>query len=354
MNLYKLTLQITVILLVAAFSSCKKDDNSTTNAGYSNGIFIVNEGVFTNGTGTITYYNPDSNLLKQDIFASVNGRPLGNVAQSMTVFNGKGYIVVNNAGKVEVVETKTFKSIATISNLKNPSQFLVIDANKAYVSDWIGHVAVIDLKTNSITRTITTGTGPDAMLKSGNYVYVANSGGLSVDSTVTVIDYTTDQAVKTIHVGDAPEGMADDGNGHIWVLCKGKGFTGWPQAGDTEGRLTRINTLTNEVDLTFVFPLSTDHPDKPVFDKQHLMLYYLFNNSIYRFNLALGHPVPEPVITNRGFYSLGYENKTGYLYATDARDYISNGVVIRYKATDGTVVDSIQAGIIPRAFAFPE
>jgi len=353
MKTIKTTLQFLAFAALLIFTSCTKEDDNTKNGAFSNGIFIVNEGQYKSGTGTITYFNPDSNLIKQDIFEMINGRPLGNIAQSMTIYNGKGYIVVNNAKTVEVVDIATFKSEATITNLVNPSQFLVIDATKGYISDWAGNVAVVDLNTNKVSKTIPAGTGPDGMVKSGNYVYVANSGGLSVDSTVTIIDFTKDKVVKTIHVGDVPLGIVADGNGRIWVMCKGLGFAGYPAAGDTPGSLIRINPETLTVDFTYKFSSSADHPEKLVINKQKTMLYFLHNNGIYKFNLALATSVPEMVVS-RYFYSLGYENKTGYLYASDVKDYSSNGIVLRIKADDGSVVDSIQAGIIPRGFAFPE
>ncbi|MEI6061253.1 MAG: DUF5074 domain-containing protein, partial [Bacteroidota bacterium] len=300
------------------------------------------------------YFQPDSNLVKPDVFEKVNGRPLGNIAQSMTIYNGKGYIVVNNAGKVEVVDIATFISLGTITNLTNPSQFLVVNEKKAYVSDWIGQVAVVDLTTNTVTGSIPAGTGPDAMLKSGNFVYVANSGGFGVDSTVTVIDFITNKVVKILQIGDVPTGLVADGNGRIWVLCKGKGFPGWPQPGDTPGSLVRVDPNTLKVDMTILFPGSGDHPDKPVINKQKSYLYFLYNNGIYRFNLTMTYPEPELFLPGRSFYSLGYENKTGYLYASDPKNYVNDGLVLRINASDGSVVDSIQAGIIPRGFVFPE
>jgi len=351
MRTFKTTLHLSVLAIVI-LTSCKKEDNSIKGA-FNNGIFIVNEGPFQSGTGTITFYNPDSNLVKQDIFESVNGRPLGNIAQSMSLFNGKAYIVVNNAGTVEVVNAATFKSEATITNLVNPSQFLAVDATKAYVSDWIGHVAVVDLELNTITKTIPTGTGPDAMIKSGNYVYVANSGGLGIDSTVSVIDFTTDKVVRTIKVGDAPTGLAADGNGRIWVICKGNGFSGWSQPGDTPGRLIRIDPVTLAVDFIYQFSSTGDHPEKLVINKQKSILYFLFNNGIYRFNIAVSNAAPEKLVS-RYFYGLDYENKTGYLYASDPKNYVNAGIVLRLNADNGAVVDSIQAGVIPRGFAFPE
>ncbi|MDO9257322.1 MAG: hypothetical protein Q7U54_17520 [Bacteroidales bacterium] len=353
MKTLKTTLLLMILAVIITSTSCTKDEDTSKTGAFSSGIFIVNEGPFQTGTGTITFYNPDSNLVKQDIFEMVNGHPLGNIAQSMTIYNGKGYIVVNNAGTVEVVDLATFKSEATITNLINPSQFLVIDASKAYVSDWIGHIAVVDLASNTVSRTIPAGTGPDEMLKSGNYVYVANTGGFSVDSTVTVIDFTTDKVIKTIKVGDVPSGLVADGNGRIWVLCKGKGFSGWPQAGDTHGKLIRIDPNSMAVDYSYDFTASDVHPEKLVINKQKSMLYFLYNYGVYKFNVTLDNATPE-LFKSRSFYSLGYENSTGYLYLSDPKNYVSNGIVLRLNASDGSVVDSIQAGIIPRGFAFPE
>jgi len=353
MKTLKTTLVLMTLAVIMISTSCTKDEDPSVKGAFSNGIFIVNEGLFQTGTGTITYYNPDSNLVKQDVFGMVNDRPLGNIAQSMSIYNGKGYIVVNNAGKVEVVDLATFKSEATITNLINPSQFLAISAQKAYVSDWVGHVAIVDLASNTISKTIPAGTGPDAMIKSGNYVYVANTGGFSVDSTVTVIDFTTDKVIKTIKVGDVPSGLVADGNGRIWVLSKGKGYSGWSQAGDTPGRLVRIDANTLTVDYTYNFTVKDVHPEKLVINKQKSMLYFLYNNGIYRFNITSENALPEKIVS-RSFYSLDYESKTGYLYVCDVKDYVSNGIVLRIKADNGSVVDSIPAGITPRGFAFTE
>jgi YVTN family beta-propeller protein len=352
MKTLKTSLFVLTLLVLMISTSCIKDEDSTSKGAFSNGIFIVNEGTWS-GTGTITYFNPDSNLVKQDIFEMVNGRPVGNIAQSMTIYKGKGYIVLNNSGKIEVVDIATFKSEATITNLTNPSQLLVIDDSKAYVSDWAGHVAIVDMNTNTVSKTIPAGTGPDGIVKSGNYVYIANNGGFGIDSTITVVDFTTDKVVKTIKVGEAPGGIVADGNGRIWVLCKGIGFAGWPMAGDTPGRLIRINPATLTVDFTYKFSSASDHPEKLVINKQKSMLYFLHNNGIYKYDITSNNSAPEKLVS-RYFYSLGYENNTDYLYASVLKNKGSEGIVLRYKAVDGVVVDSIEAGVFPRGFVFPE
>ncbi len=353
MRLFKPVLLLPAFISIVFLCSCTKVENEIQKGLFSDGVFIVNEGPFQTGTGTITFYKPDSNLIRQDIFETVNGRPLGNITQSMTLLNGKAYIVINNSDKVEIVDAKSFKSTGTITGLKNPSQFIGISESKAYVSNWNGTIAVVDLVTNTVSKTIAAGTGPDAMLKSGNYVFVANTGGFGVDSTLTVINYLTDKVETTIQVGQAPTGLVTDGKGKIWVLCKGKGFDGWPQQGDTPGKLLRIDPNTLQVDFTYSFASNDVHPDKLVIDKLKTNVYFLYNYGIYRFNITATGAVPEKVVS-RAFYSLGYEDKTGYLYAADAKNYVNDGIVLRIKAENGLTVDSIPSGVIPRAFAFPE
>jgi DNA-binding beta-propeller fold protein YncE len=182
---------------------------------------------------------------------------------------------------------------------------------------------------------------------------VANQGGFGVDSTLTVIDFTTDKVIKTIFIGDVPTAMVADGNGRIWVLCKGKGFNGWSQKSDTRARLVQIDPITLTASIKYSFSSTDIHPEKLVINKQRSMLYFLYNYGVYRFNITLANASPEK-INSRSFYSLDYENKTGYLYVSDPKNYVSDGIVIRLKADDGSVVDSIQAGITPRGFAFPE
>src|SRR5262245_42940358 len=107
------------------FLSCKDDDNccSTPTHDYSKGIFVVNEGPF-GGTGTITWHNPATGETVQNVFEKENGSAtLGQFVQSLSFCNGKGYIVVNGANKVVVVNAATFEFLDTIGGLELPRFF---------------------------------------------------------------------------------------------------------------------------------------------------------------------------------------------------------------------------------------
>ena len=68
------------------------------------GVFILNEGNFKSGNGSLSFFSYDSSKLYNNTFLSINQRPLGDVPYSMNIGGSRAYIVVNNSGKIEVVD----------------------------------------------------------------------------------------------------------------------------------------------------------------------------------------------------------------------------------------------------------
>jgi len=175
-----------MVLTITSMSilGCKKDETSPslTPGAYDAGVFITNEGQFGNGTGSVSFYNRTSGVVTNMVFETANdGATLGNIVQSMEIYNSKGYIMVNNANKVVVVNGSDFKFVTSITATL-PRYFLGIDNGKAYVSEWgtggvNGAIKVINLANNTVSSSIGTGKGAEKMVKSGNYVYVSCQGG---------------------------------------------------------------------------------------------------------------------------------------------------------------------------------
>lgn len=347
-------LSLVLLSFVLTFTACHKDDPEKSGGKYSDGIYIVNEGIFQTGVGTISFIDRANDSISYDIFAAVNGRPLGNVAQSMAVFDGKAFIVVNNASKVEVVNAVTFASQAIITGLTSPRYFLGISKSKGYITDWAGNVAVTDLDANTVSKTINVKSGPEQMLLSGFQVYVLNSGGWSTDSTVSVINTSTDEVETTIQVNHRPTGIAADKNGKIWIMCSGRGFNGWPQSDDSEGHLLRINPANNQIEFDYSFVSKSLHPEKLVVNKTGDKLFFLFDGGIYSFDVTGTTNIPVKLVSRNNLYALGYDNTDDYLYASDPLDYQQDGWVFRYRASDGNMVDSLRSGIIPGNYCFGE
>ena len=132
MNLIKHVLPVAIFTV---FLSCEKSDTKTKPDGYSQGVYIVNEGSFQASNGSISYFDPSRNLIVNGIFEAANNRPLGDVVQSMSVANDTtGYIVVNGSGKVEIVRLKDFKTIAPPIPVFYPRYFMQVSEEKGYLT----------------------------------------------------------------------------------------------------------------------------------------------------------------------------------------------------------------------------
>jgi YVTN family beta-propeller protein len=355
----KPTLSLRIISLIAIIFtlwSCERDvktEPKVTPGAFDNGVFISNEGPFQSGTGTISFFNRANGIIYNDLFETANNYPLGNIVQSMSIYNGKGYIVVNNANKIEIVDMATFKASGKIEGLTLPRFFLGINAGKAYVTSWNNSVSVVNLSTKEITASIPAGTGPERMIQIGNYVFVANQGGFSIDSTITVIDAITDIPVTTIQVFPKPSGMVKDKNGKLWVLCSGSGFNGWPQPGDSEAHLLRIDPTSFSIEKDIPFADNTNHPDKLAINETGDVLYYIYKEGVYDFQINSNAVKSSALIQHSGyFYSIDYDAKAKCLFLSDPLDFVQKGWVYRFNPVNGQVIDSLKAGVIPTYFTF--
>jgi YVTN family beta-propeller protein len=356
-----------VIAFTLLMQSCGSDPAPAVKPGES-GFFIVNEGAFGNGNASLSFYDRKADQVVNNIFTSRNGRPLGDQAESMTVFNGKGYIVVQNSKKVEVINADDYASVATIvsttavpgnDDLQSPRFFVGISSTKGYVSDWgldgvTGTVKVVDLNTYKVTKTIATGSGANQMLKLNNLVYVANGGGYGDDNSIKIIDSNTDAITNTITVGDNPNSLQRDKDGNIWVACGGKlvynaDFT-INTTSSTKGTLIKLSASNTEV-----LRLPVDHVTYSTvanlgISPDGATLYYTFDGSIYSMPVT-ATSLPTTPFKSGFFYGLAIDPFNGNVIACTAPNFSSAGRIDIYDAS-GNAVKNFQVGIGPNGCAF--
>lgn len=354
----KISYVILLISTTSLFTSCDEEVPETTAPIIINtaGVFVMNEGSFGSGNSSISYLNVINNLMTNNLFESVNGFPLGDVGQSMTIHKGKGYLVVNNSQKIEVVNETDFSSIATINGFQSPRHMVGV-GNKGYVCDWVSNaVVIVDLNSNTVTGSIPVGNGPEKAVVAGTKLFVINVGGFGTDSTVSVIDLNTDQVINTLNVGVNPNSIAVDPSGKLWILCGGS--TGPDYIGgtadDTRGSLWKINSFNYDVEKQLNMG-QFDHPVKMQLNKNNNDLFYLLGNDGYsgkviRMNTVQAQLTTVPFV-NKVFYGLGIDVNTGIIYGGYVPGFSQNGYVFRYNAAAG-FIDSLEAGIAPNGFVF--
>ncbi|MEM6726357.1 MAG: DUF5074 domain-containing protein [Bacteroidota bacterium] len=356
MKHYPILLLSALFLLLA--TGCAKEDFTVTGV-YSQGVFITNEGPFQTGSGTVSFLDTETGTMNQKIFETVNSRPLGNIVNSINVFQAKAYIVVNNANKIEVADAGNFTSIGVINGLAQPRYFIGLNSDKGYVSQWgeqgaNGSVVVVDLESRQILKTIDTGGGPESMVLVEDKLYVANSGGFASDDKVLVIDTDTDEVERTIEVGDKPTDLQLDANGNLWVLCAGaKVFNpdfSLDEANSTAGRVVQIDLDNNDAILKNIeWSNVASFPTNLIMNETRTTLYYL-DGTVYQMSID-DETLPTAPFLNNFFYGLGFDPNTGILYGTDAGDFASDGQLLRFMG-DGSPIDTFQVGIIPGNFYF--
>jgi YVTN family beta-propeller protein len=336
----KLFLAFSIILISACTGI---DDFPDDRFSFGGGAFIINEGNFNAGNGSLSFYSYDSSKVFNDMFFKRNDRPLGDVPNSVVIYGGKIYIVVNNSGKIEVAGQNEIESIDLISNLKSPRNMIVLNDQKAYVTSlWSDSVTIVDLYQNTISGYINIGRSSEALVLAGNTAYVCSWAN---GNSVTAINIMTDQVITHIEVGVEPESMVIDSEFNLWVLCSG----GWRNEYFPE--LVRINTFTNRVDKRFAFPAKEDTPSCLKIDGLGQNLFYI-DKGVRKMAIHAAALPEAPLIVHDGwFYKLGVNPANGDILVTDAADYMQNGSLLIYK-NDGSFVSKHTTGIIPGNITF--
>jgi YVTN family beta-propeller protein len=345
-----------MVLSILFLASCKKPKKEIPNPVQTSTtvtpkrVFILNEGNFGSGNASVSMYDLTANKLYNDLFSTTNGRPIGDVLQSMTLVNNKAYFVLNNSNKIEITDPSPLTSFGTINGFSLPRYMVAVNSSKAYVSEYIdysganGRLSIIDLTTNTIKGSITVGVSPEHMLLLNDKVYVCNSS----DTSVSVVNTATDMVVSKIKVPVGSESIVKDANGKLWVLCGGQ-INYSNSANSIAGALVRIDPVTNTVEATYTFSDNNGSPAHLEINGTKNVLYYFYKNAVYSQSIS-ATSLPTAPFINRDFYGLGVDSISNTVY-TGTYGFTSNQQVIRYSST-AVPLDSFTVGIGPNGFVF--
>lgn len=332
------------------------------------GVFIVNSGNFQTGTASLSYYDLGVDTVFNEIISYANNLWYwGDVAQSMIIRGGLGYVVVNNSGKILVIDTNTYRVVGKITGLVSPRHMHFINDEKAYVTDLYGR-AISVVNPQAIFSSSDRETEPYAMIKVdnkasfhqhstekmvqwGDYVFVAC---WMRDNKILILDRNSDTVVDSLQVGAQPNSLVIDKYNKLWVLSDG-GYDGNPYAYE-EPSLTRIDLHTLNIEEVIVFPLA-NNPTELVINSSLDTLYYI-DGDIYKYGV-LSQEVPQLFITGnsehtgygKGFYALAIDPSSDDIYIADAVDNSQPGYVYRYTQA-GNILDVFKVGVNPVGFCF--
>ena len=309
------------------------------------GIFVLNEGNFQSGNATLDFIDVFNNVYYSDVFKQANNKALGDVLQSLSVINDKLYLVVNNSGKIEVIDKSNFKSISTISGLRSPRYIQAVSSNKAYISDLYDNaITVLDLSNNSILKKISIPAWTENMILSGNNMLVTCPNSKYMFS----IDIFTDQIKDSIQLSYGTHSIMQENDTSFWVMCDGN------QSKKINAALHKIYFSNNGFRLSKTYTFEADDkPSKLVLNKNKSALFWL-KKDIYKMSVTDSVLPKNPLVNANGknVYGLSFDKRYDELYVSDVLDYVQKSKCYRYNATTGQLNGLFNAGIITGDYYF--
>lgn len=319
----------------------------------ASGLFILCEGNFQYGNATLSFYNPLKNEIKNEVFFKANGMKLGDVAQSMTIYDNKGWIVVNNSHVIFSINTDTFREEGRIENLTSPRYIHFISDEKAYVTQiWDNRIFIINPKTYTISGYILipnmslSTASTEQMVQIGKYVYC---NCWSYQNRILKIDTETDEVVGELEIGIQPNSLVVDKFNRLWTITDG-GFDGSPYGYEAPS-LFCIDPVSLTVINIFSFNLG-DTPSEIQINGAKDTLYWI-NDDIWRMNVEAVSLPSSPFIPYQDtkYYGLTVNPENEEVYVADAIDYSQQGMIYRYSSS-GDLLDNFYVGVTPGSFCW--
>ncbi len=339
-----------IFSLALLLGACSDDDdnNEVLLGEFQNGFFVLNEGPFNSGSGSISFLNESHTSVTPNAYQMVNGGQIGNILQSGITHNVDLYLVVNNAHRLIVCDRFSLQEKARITEgLDNP-RYMVIANGKGFVSNWgngtNAYISVINLQTYTIENTISLDKGAEKMFVHEGKVYVLHQGGYDYNNKISVIDAQSESLLEEFSLGDIPNSFAQIGN-TLYILCGGN--PSWAPS-ETEASLYALDLSSNSanpVEIANFGGITNDIDHAEKLCTYNGVLYFANQGKIFKMFPDQDASQAE-LFLDTNFYE--FQWLEGYFYIFDAGDYVSNGELRIYdEAAQQT--NSLEMGLLPRA-----
>jgi DNA-binding beta-propeller fold protein YncE len=337
-------------------------------------MYLLNEGNMGSNKASIDVVDFRTGIYNRNIYPEKNPtvvKELGDVGNDIQVYRGRLYAVINCSHKVEVMDAATGTRIMQ-HNIPN-CRYIRFFGNYAYVSSYVAPVMIdpgapqgavyrIDLRTNRIVSKALVGFQPEELEIRDGLIFVANSGGYrapNYDNTVSVIDINRYKQVAQIPVAINLHRLKVDRNGRIWVSSRGD----YQSVGSN---LYVLEKTASASPWSYAVKKTMNIPCTNM---------ALKGDSLYVYSVEFSYETQENTVTygiidvntmelvSDSFITDGTENEitipygiaihpeTNDIYVTDAKNYVSSGVLHCY-GPDGKKKWSVRTGDIPAHVAF--
>ncbi len=338
-----------ILLLWFSTTHCTNPKKETPEPSSSyQGLFVLNEGQWTLGNASIDQIEP---TYKQDLFRTVNGAALGDVANHWIRDNDTLWIVMNGDRLLRKTLLPSFRQMGTVVFPlgSSPREFLRLSTDKAYVN------SLLDAKIYRLNPTTLSLISPPITVENymeslllargrvwvtcGNYAYPARNNKLAC------IDPAGDSVLFYVTLPvENPGPLAELPNGQILVGCRGN-------YADQKGLLVHIDPATGSIQQTI--PLTTSVYQIKRYGED---IYLLTDSGVTKYDPAGGAVdyrflskgrlgLPEGHLV----YGFAYDSTLQRWLVANARYGGMQGEVL-WVRPDGTIEKRQNVGVFPAKF----
>ncbi len=357
---------ITLTIFTVLFLSCDDNNNSIKNpTDLTEGCYVVNFGNYGSGGASISKYDYVADEMTNFFYQQQNGgmELLSNI-QYATTFNDSVYLIGNSPDQL-ITTSKLFKQTrnGVTDQIYNP-RFCVGNGDYLYISclganpDWSempdSYIAVFNVKTNTVEKTIDIPGGPEGLEIAKGKLFAA----LNYKDSVAVINLTNDN-VSYIETPAVTSYFLKDNQENLYVTLVST-YTDF----STKTGLGFINTTTENLEDTFLIDNVSSGYGSLIAANSDFTKVYLITSSydtdwnligeVSSFDVNTGTFDAEPVVNNvAGLSGIAFNNKDNELYVFSAPSATGAGSMKIY-AEDGSFVKEYAVGAYPVGAFFLE
>lgn len=302
-------------------------------------VAVLCEGNFMWGNAKLDVISTDTGgtWIWNNAFESVNNKPIGDVLQSGLVAGNNLFLAVNNSGKVLALDPVSLKQTKANTSLKSPRHLLMVGPELWVTDLYAKKISVLDTATLKTVKEISVDGWTETMVRWGDHVAVAEySGG------VLLVNPTTHLVERTLKVDSGALHLKVDAAMQLWVGCF------------VNGKASLTAFAIGQIDIMEVAHWSmTGDLGSIQLSRNGATLFVSHNNKLYSFrsdaqsadNMLV---FIDPKLTQ--LYGYYYDAGANVFYFADAKDYVSNGVVLRYPLDDPSKKSLHNTGVNPSYF----
>ena len=340
--LNRIIITITIsFILICCVNLNPEENNNDININANGLVLIGNEGNFQYGNASLSSYNKITNETNHGIYENINQSNLGDVLHNIIHIDHELYLVINNSGKIIIIDDETFLFKREINQLNSPRKIIKVNNGKYYITDlYANAIHVYDSYENTLDEIKVSGWCEDLIYHNGK-VYVCNVE----NDLIYLIDSNNNLIIDSIPVNENPKVIQQDNLNQLWVLSGGN------RQNNISASISLINPETHEIVREISLPNDESSPASLRINNSTNEVYFI-NNHVYKIN-NIEDSNPEIIWENTGenFYNLEIDPYTNDIYLTNAKDYVQNGslLIINHQ---GDFKSEVNTEIIPKSIVF--